>query len=354
MRDCASARLLVLAACLAPLSGCRSCREPDQPDADRDLWSDADAQDADLADLEVERDADSDDAEVDLELDRDPEADAAPRPPCDVLSGAGCGQGERCDLYIAAGGRRLEVGCLPAGDLELGAGESCSWRAEPDLGMVDACAPGHACAVSECTRLCVSGDPAGCLAAFPDGEDRALDGLCVGGFEWSISMPIPGLRVCILPDGCDPFCQACGLDWSGAPRGCFPLDDGRAGAYACFDVVLTGDLAGNGLTGDPCVYINECRRGYFCFEAQCRAMCDLRLAPGSDGDADQDRDPGPGADGDADLDADAPAPAECEFSRCGSHEGAVEGTCQAPLDFRGQPFWPRVFVDAGVGLCLAE
>jgi hypothetical protein len=201
--------------------------------------------------------------------------------PCDVLSGAGCEAGRRCE---AAPGEPPHCAAVtvPAGDMRA-LGEPCS--------VTDVCEAGLVCAGGRCLRWCLRDAPESAAAS----SCGAGSG-CLLSDEVDAPPPPSGLAYCSQP--CDPVAQTgclpqhrCDVIYAlplreASCRQQFVPCDGGLGAPGCaLSRVPSGSLCGPGLfpsfalrgagTAGPieevclalCEADGDCAPGFTCLES---------------------------------------------------------------------------------------
>ena len=236
---------------------------------------------------------------------------------CDLVAGTGCPVGERCGLFSRDEGINWDSGCLPLEDDAPGPGEDCEYTTgDPFFGAYANCQGGSYCVLNApgrgtCHRLCLSEDASNCADVYPDGSGGRVDGVC--NLSIFTTPPVEGLLACLMPSGCDPRCQDCAED----ADVCLPASD-RDDNFAtiCIPMSRGEELAGEGVVGDECDFLNSCQAGHICLrtgsDMLCHAFCD---SVGG-------------------------VPAGCEFGTC-SADGA---TC----DNLGEASWTSI----GLGACV--
>lgn len=211
---------------------------------------------------------DVDDASIDGggPIDGSDPSDTGTIGPCDPVTQAGCGAGERCTWILANSG----VGafeCRPDGTLEMHAECTASSNDAPDD-----CGRGLVC-VGTCEKLC----------------DLASPGSCAPGFACSAYSGLSDTGIGACTATCDPVRQtrdydgaaACGSPDPTSPSlGCYGRPEGP---FQCARVVFPDRTHGaSAHDGSGTVYLNSCAPGFMPFpsgtdsiaDIVCLALCD--------------------------------------------------------------------------------
>lgn len=168
----------------------------------------------------------------------DDEADAAPvldgsGGHCNVFSGTGCFDNERCAIPHGVDGYDGPPGCTAEGSVP--AEGSCSY----EDGGYDNCIDGYFCTEGKCRPHC--------------GADFCSSGYCTLAGD-----PIrPGY--CTAP--CDPLAPACATD-----SACYLPVYASQESPGC-------DRTGTGTAGEACTFANDCMPGLTCRSQACGRIC---------------------------------------------------------------------------------
>lgn len=189
---------------------------------------------------------------------------------CDVLSGTGCGDGERCG--IAGTGAERVVACvtLAVGEVR-DADEHEPCDADPMTELIRPCRDGLTCVAGQCLRWCL-------YDAATVGSNCGTGSQCVPTYAGSAAPTHCGF----CTEGCSPVGQNC----TDETRTCvLAMADGRTFGQCILpaDVDCTVDAMADGCAGRPCA-MGVCAFGLECVpdDATMTSSCLERCA--TDGD----------------------------------------------------------------------
>ena len=236
----------------------------DSGDADMDIDGDTDT------DMDTDTDADTDaDADTDTDVDADTDTDTDPG--SDTDTGTGWDPGD-CDPIDDFGGECAEGECCYLDDaadrvcMAGGVGEQ-----DDECAAGTDCACGYTCVASGGSQACAHW----CDLDPPFDDALAHDGECPAPAICSIAIGDGGFDILGLACDTPALCNEIDQTGCGADEGCYVIR--AAGTTDCA-------LAGDGVRGTGCVYLNDCAAGFVC-DFDGGAVCAWYCNP-DNGDAD--------------------------------------------------------------------
>ncbi len=216
---------------------------------------------------------------------------------CDVLSGTGCDEGERCGV---SGMRRVDevtgevtdervVECLTLAIGEVrDAEEDESCDANPDTLLIRPCRDGLTCVLGQCQRWCLFDETMGVV-----GSNCGRGSRCLPTYAGAFAPPTCGF----CSEGCNPGTQDCIDETRTCAMGIFagpeagPDDDFAYGQCVPPAAMLdcTADPTADGCQDNPCA-MGRCALGLDCvvldamaMTSECVQRCDVGVVDGCAG-----------------------------------------------------------------------